>query len=538
MDAPSAWTQPIVKESNSNSEYYIKRVLSPFALFMIILSYPVLSMFWRYQYPMLSAESILFFALIALSSLVLAIMTTACRPWLTNIIFTFCITLVLVLQFNLFFEGFTAVLATGLLLAFVSGRQFPQLAFTVFVALVIGAFIDSRLDHTRNHNRVAAEEQRSSMAPVVHILLDGFIGPHGLPPQDITQAQRSEIIEFFRDNGFDLYSRAYSHYHTTLDSLTRAFNFTNDPANLSTKVFLMHENYSIPDNRYFELLHRAGYRVNVYQSESVDFCKAVPEAVDRCMIYNIPNLDTIRENVPSPWVRLWVLATGLINQSTLYGLYVKKAKWATSWGVTLYQPKVIDEIVEALEQTRSGVHFAHLLLPHTPWVYRSDCQLDYSTEAWKRFQNPGVIRNTVDTRAVRYLRYLPQISCALSELGRLFDRMRELGLYNDSIIVVHGDHGSRITLHSASYQNRDKLTPEDYRDLFSTLFAIRLPGGKFREHTEPVPLNVMMYRAAVAITGQKTLDMEVEADAEQNPYVYLTGQFPLSRQDIDIFAVP
>ena len=164
--------------------------------------------------------------------------------------------------------------------------------------------------------------------------------------------------------------------------------------------------------------------------------------------------------------------------------------------------------------------------------------MDYSSEPWERLLTSGLERNTVDERIVRYVRYLPQAKCALNEVGRLFDRMRELGLYDDAFIVVHGDHGSHISLRSPHKLNRNRLTPEDYQDMFSTLFAIKLPGGKYREHTETVSLNVLMSRAAMEITGQDQSEPEFGVIAEEAPFIYLSGQIPALKQDIDIFALP
>jgi len=523
---------------NSNPVNSFKRFFRWFGVFFIMMSYPLLSMVWRHQYPLLSAEVLLFLTVIILLGLLLAVLTTVCRPWLANVIFAISMTLVLVLQFNLLFEGAAVLLVIMVMLALAVGRNLQQLVFVAFVALIIGAFIDSRLDHAKNYPPVVTSDQQTSLAPVVHILLDGFIGPDGLPPQGAPQALRSEILEFFRKNGFELYNRAYSHYHATQDSLDHAFNFTNGEANPAMKSQIFHTNLSITKNRYFEILQRRGYTFNIYQSESVDFCQAVPDAVDRCMIYNTPNLYTVRENVSSPWLRLRVLAINLFKQSTLISLFLKNRVSLLNWGVTLYQPRIIDEIGDDLERTRNGVYFAHLLLPHAPFVYQHDCQLDYSSKPGERFPSSGSEKNTEDERMVRYLRYLPQVKCALQEVGRLFDRMRELGLYDDAFIVVHGDHGSRISLHSAHQLNRNKLTPEDYRDLFSTLFAIKLPGGKYREHTETVSLNVLMSRAAMEITGQHQSEQGFGVIAEEAPFIYLSGQIPLLRQDIDIFELP
>jgi len=528
----------MVTKSDSNAVLGVKRLFHRFGVFFIMMSYPLLSMIWRHQYPVISVEVLLFFTSIIPLALLLAALTTACRPWLANVIFAVSITLVLILQFNLLFEGSAVLLSTTVLIGLAAGRQFQQLIFAVFIALIIGAFIDSKLDHVRNYSQLVESGQQASLTPVVHILLDGFIGPDGLPPQGVPQTFRSEILEFFRKNGFEVYNRAYSHYHGTQDSLNHAFNFTNDPENLYAKNLIFHTKLSVMKNSYFELLQRLGYTINIYQSDSVEFCQAVPDAVGRCMVYTIPNFDTIRENVQSPWLRFRILAISLFEQSILIHGFLQKRTWLLNWPITHYQPMVIDEIGDDLEQTRGGAYFAHLIFPHGPFVYTRGCQLDYSSEPWERVLSPGLDRNTVDKRAVRYLRYLPQAKCALNELDRLFNRMRELSLFDGAIIVVHGDHGSGISLHSPAYLNRNRLTPEDYRDNFSTLFAIKLPDGEFREHEETVSLNVLLSRAATKIAEQQLSESGHEVATEKAPFIYLPGQFPLFRQEIDIFAQP
>jgi hypothetical protein len=92
----------------------MKRFFRWFGVFFIAMSYPFFSMMWRHQYPFLSAEVLLFFTAIILFCLLLAVLTTACRPWLANVIFAISVTLVLVLQFNLLFEGSTVLLTISM----------------------------------------------------------------------------------------------------------------------------------------------------------------------------------------------------------------------------------------------------------------------------------------------------------------------------------------------------------------------------------------------------------------------------------------
>ena len=525
-------------DNNPDQASRVKPFFLQFGIFFVMMIYPLFSMTWRHQYPLATLEVLLFFATISVLSMLFALVTVACRPWLANVIVAICMTLVMILQFDLLFEGAAVMFPATVLVALALGRKLHQFVFVVFITLILGAFIDSQWAHARNLSQIVKTDQQSSLAPVVHIVLDGFIAPDGLPPQSIPQFFRSEMIEFFRKNSFEIYNRAYSHYHTTQDSLTHAFNFTNDPDTVYGKSTVFHKSLSVSQNRYFEILHHHGYAINIYQSQSFDFCQAVPDSNGRCLIYTIPNFETIRENVSNPVLRFKILVTNLFNQSTVISMFLNNRMWLTDWGTSHYQPKVIDQIGDDLQVSRGGVYFAHLLLPHAPFVYQNDCQLDYNSEPWERYPISGLDVNAPDERIARYVRYLPQAKCALSEIERLFDRMRELDIYDDAFIIVHGDHGSGISLNRAHRLNQHKLTPEDYRDVFSTLFVIKPPSGEYREHTETVSLNVLMKRTTMRVLGQNQPEHIHGVDEEAIPFIYLFGQFPLLRQDKDIFARP
>ena len=77
----------IFTERNSKAGSGAKNFFGQFGLFFIMMSYPILSMIWRHQYPLLSAEVFLFFTSIILIALLFAVLTAACRPWLSNVIF-------------------------------------------------------------------------------------------------------------------------------------------------------------------------------------------------------------------------------------------------------------------------------------------------------------------------------------------------------------------------------------------------------------------------------------------------------------------
>jgi hypothetical protein len=79
-------------------------------------------------------------------------------------------------------------------------------------------------------------------------------------------------------------------------------------------------------------------------------------------------------------LRFKILVINLFKQSTVISMFLNNRMWLLSWGTSHYQPKVIDQIGDDLEVSRGGVFFAHLMLPHAPFVYQNDRQLDYKSE--------------------------------------------------------------------------------------------------------------------------------------------------------------
>jgi hypothetical protein len=69
--------------------------------------------------------------------------------------------------------------------------------------------------------------------------------------------------------------------------------------------------------------------------------------------------------------------------------------------------------------------FVHLLIPHVPYLLRSDC----SYEEGEQMADP-----------------LPQSHCALRLLTEFVDRLHELNRFEGSLILVHGDHGETFRM--------------------------------------------------------------------------------------------
>lgn len=92
-----------------------------------------------------------------------------------------------------------------------------------------------------------------------------------------------------------------------------------------------------------------------------------------------------------------------------------------------------------------AVYFLHVMMPHTPWHLLPSGK-DYESktfeglilrgEKWKN-DKPAVQR--------AYQRHLLQVGYTDHWLGKLFQRLKQMGLYDKSVIVVVADHGISFT---------------------------------------------------------------------------------------------
>lgn len=108
------------------------------------------------------------------------------------------------------------------------------------------------------------------------------------------------------------------------------------------------------------------------------------------------------------------------------------------------------ELARKEERDAASGHytFVHLLLPHAPYVLRSDCSYQGQDRA-------------SDPRA--------QTRCAFALLEEYLDRLVALKRFDDALIVVHGDHGEPFK------RRGDGLVPTRSRTLHTPLL-VKPPG--------------------------------------------------------------
>jgi hypothetical protein len=84
--------------------------------------------------------------------------------------------------------------------------------------------------------------------------------------------------------------------------------------------------------------------------------------------------------------------------------------------------------------------YLHVLLPHFPWHYLPTGQ-DYAALPGHTTGLHGQIWANDDVAALMRVRHLLQVQAADTFVGRLVARLKELGVYDDTLLVVTADHG-------------------------------------------------------------------------------------------------
>ena len=367
---------------------------------------------------------------------------------------------------------------------------------------------------------------------IVHLVLDEHAGIAGIP-LDVPGGPelRQSLQKFYQSNGFRLFENAISEYVSSKNSIPDILNLSagTEPE----QWYYGKKPYVLRTSKYFELLNKSGYELIVHQSTYMDFCKEFPAIVSRCHTYRYDGTDWLRNSHLTDREMFYGLFGMYINRSNIFEaiskLYVRLTKTArllyirlpplAEWdgsAASLSALAAFDDFIEDVSEGPPGaVYFAHILLPHSPYVFDSDCRLRPEIFGWMGNVPLHSKFNTEDSREQRYSRYLEQMKCTRSKLELLFSRMRAAGRFANATIVIHGDHGSRIYLTEPKSRNAESLDVRDYLDSFSTLFAAKAPGLAPGYDKTWAPVSQLL--------GQLAGAGGLPSDTELLPRVYLEG---------------
>ncbi|MBE9472967.1 MAG: sulfatase [Chloroflexi bacterium] len=155
-----------------------------------------------------------------------------------------------------------------------------------------------------------------------------------------------------------------------------------------------------------------------------------------------------------------------------------------------FPAQVVDETVDWLRRNRSHPRifaWVDCFDPHEPWdpPSRFDTYTDPDYRG-RRLIMPmgGPVGSWATPEEIRHIRGLYAGEAAFVDhcLGRLFQALKDLGYYDDSVIVLLADHGHPLADHGKFLKGGDRL----YGELLKVPFMIRLPDGQGARRTQAI----------------------------------------------------
>jgi hypothetical protein len=504
----------------------------------LLIAAPLVAFLATNQYPLLRPEVGILLAACAAVGVLLGF-AAARRPVAAALLFGAGLALAVDLTFGLG-HSTLALVATALTCLVVSAILRRHIALVVgavsfaFLAATILAPSTVAGPGAGAGPGVRTQPADAKHLPVLlHLILDEHIGIDGLPKEFAESADMERwLTDAYLKQGFRVYPGAYSQYSDTRNSIANLLNLTSEGREWAHLVEGKTRPYVLTDSAYFRHLSNLGYQLHVYQSDHLDYCRVPGVSYAACYRYKGNSIGSLLStSLPTSERAQFILNSFMAASTYLNRLRAKYAELTEALGtgvlpaldhaVSRVGPLAVLPALGQLERdlasaSRGHAYFAHLLIPHYPYVLDESCRVRQEVEQWLynlASAHSGAPANTPASRAERYRNYFAQIRCQQTLLERLFATMKDAGVWRDALVIVHGDHGSRIVRHLPIAANAALLTQADFDDAFSTLFAARIPG-----------------REALVVRGARPLQ-ELLSEALQLPLDTLPAKVYLRADD-------
>jgi hypothetical protein len=160
-----------------------------------------------------------------------------------------------------------------------------------------------------------------------------------------------------------------------------------------------------------------------------------------------------------------------------------------------------------------GLHFLHVLLPHQPYEYLPDGRSYFVGPAFRT--SPEAPQVTLDWRAAQARqRLLLQAGFVDLQVGRLIERLDELEIYDEAMVIVVADHGVAL---SGAIADTRLVTPESIGSIGPVPLFIKPPFSEvgqvddYRAYTVdilPTIADALGFEIPWAVDGTSLLDDE------------------------------
>ena len=184
-----------------------------------------------------------------------------------------------------------------------------------------------------------------------------------------------------------------------------------------------------------------------------------------------------------------------------------------------------DRFVATLEEGPGRLYFLHTLFPHMPFRYVPSGRqyASPSHQAIREQRRPLFEKAGAEYAEALHQRHILQVGFVDRLVGRLLNRLRALGIYDEAVIVITADHG--CSFHEG--QPRRQVRAGNVADILLVPLFVKLPGQKQGETIDrnvenidilPTLASVLSLKPAPQMDGRSLLEVD-RADPEEKTYV-------------------
>lgn len=505
-------------------------------------------------YFLLAPETLLCTAGLGLLGILLGIAANSAGNLLRIPLFVACITFLVDFQ-TASFDAWDMRLAGVALAALVACIALKQHLSTV-VSVTAGTLLLSSLILPVGGERTqfkpgSLSPRHSDLPPVIHLVLDEHIGVEGLRLEfDPERRFADKVKNFYLERGFRVFGKAFSIATSSVTSLSNMLNFSLDPRS-EIHYQVTGNDFHLTKNSYFETMSARGYRIHVYQTDFMDYCRSGGNiSLASCYTYEIATVRSI-EHTPLPLTEKTKLMLGIYsrlsfmfdNTRTRYKRFqrIQQSKhrnfpaWKTAGKVSSVSViPALDQLERDLSTIEPGnLYFIHLMLPHGPYAFEASCDIKPNTSDW--LDKNVAAADTGRSQAFLYSLYLAQVECTMQKVAELLDAIERSGQFTDSRIIVHGDHGSRILLVSPDERYESRFNQADYLDAYATLYAVKEPDRRASSASEHYDRRLLSINDLLQMTvfGEPLPESDGPAPPSTVYFGSASGLVPRSMPDFD-----
>jgi hypothetical protein len=463
--------------------------LGPFLVGFLTLLASLVNFLTYQRYPLLSPEVGILFASLAVLTAAMAVFYMGLRGWLQSIFDGLLVAFLIDLNADvpwLAVAGGVGAFAVGFL---APGRLRPPLTVfggVVLVTTVLGfgeskPWISIETSTPSATTNSPPMQVNPRLPAIIHLVLDEHLGIEGFPDDPAGQVAANQLREFYLSNDFTVYGHAYSQHLHTINALPDILNFGRD-----TNFVGDRSGIKLERTKYFTELERSGYQLRIYESDYANFCGE--QQPPYCLTYLSNNLQPLLSEPFSLTDKLIFITTKFIGLSDgaeeidlVYrrrvasllrrsGLPMPDTLLEQRGSFSIASVPVFEKLIADLSSAKPGTaYFAHILLPHFPYATTRDCETKPRNQ-WFR-------RKSLEVAEMRRAAYYEQVRCVTKLVGLALKALEKSDAAGNYTVIVHGDHGSRLTRIDPGLSWRHHVGDADYIASHSTFFAVRVPDG-------------------------------------------------------------